>query len=121
MSPARIRRRCTGSPYCNNPAGPGGKCTEHARTIDATRNSRRERSIAVYRSKAWRRLRKRVLTEEPYCQDPSGCDRPATDVDHIRRIEDGGEPFRRDNLQALCHSHHSSKTARETGFGRSDA
>lgn len=116
----RVRRRCTGAPDCPNPAGPGGKCTDHARTIDATRNARRVRSIEVYRSKRWRRLRRLVLTEEPYCQHP-GCPRPASDVDHITRVEDDPiRAFDRSNLQALCHSHHSSKTARETGFGRSN-
>lgn len=42
---------------------------------------------------------------------------PATDVDHITRIEEGGDPWDETNLQGLCHSHHSQKTARETGFG----
>lgn len=37
----------------------------------------------------------------------------ATDVDHIIPLRDGGAPFERSNLQGLCHSHHSSKTAGE--------
>lgn len=114
----RIRRRCTGSPTCPNPATVGGKCSDHARSARSLVVDRAAKSYAVYRSKRWRKLRRRVLAEEPYCQHP-GCDRPATDVDHQQRIEDGGDPWDRSNLQSLCKSHHSSKTARETGFGRS--
>lgn len=112
----RIRRRCTGSPTCPNPALAGGKCEDHARQADADRNARRAKSLEVYRSKRWRKLRALVLTERPYCQR-DGCQAPATDVDHVRRIEDGGDPWNPSNLQSLCHPHHSEKTARETGFG----
>ncbi len=114
---SRPRRRCTGSPTCPNPAGPGGKCPDHARTADADRNRRRMTSLEVYRSKAWRKLRKRKLLEAPYCETP-GCQRPATDVDHVHRIEERPElAFEILNLASLCKPHHSSKTARETGFG----
>lgn len=37
--------------------------------------------------------------------------RPATDVDHKVPVSAGGAPFDPDNLQSLCHSHHSQKTA----------
>lgn len=67
-------------------------------------------------SERWRRLRAYKLTNDPYCQSP-GCDRPAEHVDHVRRIEDGGDPWNLTNLQSLCQPHHSQKTARETGFG----
>lgn len=116
--PARPRRRCTGDPTCPNPAELGGKCSEHARAADASRNRRRATSLAVYRSKRWRRLRRQVLHEQPYCARP-GCDAPSTDVDHVVRIEDGGDKWARSNLEGLCHPHHSEKTARETGFGGS--
>jgi hypothetical protein len=41
------------------------------------------------------------------------CQAPATDVDHIQPIADGGEPWDMANMQALCHSHHSEKTRLE--------
>lgn len=40
--------------------------------------------------------------------------RSATDVDHIMPKSQGGTDDW-DNLQALCKSHHSEKTAREDG------
>jgi len=64
--------------------------------------------------RAWGRLRAWVLARRPLC---AVCGGPATDVDHIIPRERGGldSPT---NLQGLCHSHHSQKTAREDGgFG----
>jgi hypothetical protein len=41
----------------------------------------------------------------------------ATEVDHIQPLSRGGG-HEWENLQALCKSCHSKKTARETGFTR---
>ncbi len=103
-------------PGCPNPSARRGRCAEHEAQADAERKEREALSVAVNRSAAWRRLRKRVLAERPYCEWP-GCHQPATDVDHKVPIGVGGDPWDDGNLQALCHPHHSSKTARETGFG----
>jgi 5-methylcytosine-specific restriction protein A len=64
----------------------------------------------------WRKLRRLQLNRHPLCQWP-GCERPATDVDHIlARARGGGDEEA--NLQSLCHRHHSEKTARHDGaFG----
>jgi 5-methylcytosine-specific restriction endonuclease McrA len=35
---------------------------------------------------------------------------PAVDVDHIKALADGGEPFDFDNLRSLCHACHSRVT-----------
>ena len=70
-------------------------------------------SSRIYRRKRWLVLRRRQLSLEPLCH----CGEIATDVDHIRPIREGGEPGSLDNLQSLCHRHHSVKTARE-GRGR---
>lgn len=88
-----------------------GKCAGHAREAEATRNVGRARSLAVYRSARWRRLRKRILRERPWCEEPERCHEAATDVDHIIPIEDGGDPWDEANLRPLCHPHHSRKTA----------
>ncbi|MGY0504281.1 HNH endonuclease signature motif containing protein [Luteimonas sp. e5] len=58
-------------------------------------------------SKAWRTIRKAVLTMEPLCRH---CGEAATDVDHI-----DGDTFNNHltNLMPLCKSCHSRKTAQE--------
>jgi len=65
-------------------------------------------------SSAWRKLRAAVLADEPLCRmcAARGITEPATDVDHI-----SGDPSdnSRSNLQPLCHSCHSIKTARDHG------
>lgn len=77
------------------------------------RDSDPRRTIALNTSQ-WQKLRAQVLAQEPLCRD---CHKrqiitPATDVDHI-----SGDPSDNsmDNLQPLCHSCHSIKTARDHG------
>lgn len=68
----------------------------------------------------WQRLRAMVLLSEPLCRECKSRGRvvAATDVDHIKSKERGGQD-EISNLQALCHSCHSVKTAKEDGsFGR---
>jgi 5-methylcytosine-specific restriction protein A len=63
----------------------------------------------------WRdQTRTAFLREHPLCEDcyRRGIIMPATDVDHIVAKRRGGTDQWR-NLQALCHSCHSRKTARE--------
>jgi 5-methylcytosine-specific restriction enzyme A len=60
--------------------------------------------------------RKYVLDNEPLCRGcaAKGRLRRATQVDHIKRLVDGGnnDP---DNLQPLCKDCHDAKTATENG------
>ena len=69
----------------------------------------------------WSKVREAFLREHPLCVEcmKQGRITPATDVDHI--IPHRGDPelmWNPDNYQALCHSCHSRKTAREDrGFG----
>lgn len=62
----------------------------------------------------WRKLRRQVLNEEPFCRI---CDQPANEVDHVTPLARGGTNDRA-NLQALCKSCHSRKTALENGPAR---
>lgn len=65
-------------------------------------------------SAAWQRLRASVLRGEPLCRHctAEGKTVPATDVDHRDGNPGNNEP---ENLQPLCHEHHSRKTARDHG------
>ncbi len=74
-----------------------------------------------YNSK-WRAIRARFLAAYPTCAAITAtgriCGATATDVDHIVPLRQGGTNDW-DNLQPLCHSHHSEKTDRhDGGFGR---
>lgn len=125
-TPPAMRRRgfpCPGTmPYaarkpCKQ-AGCGalvdaGYCAAHADRAYARRPSAAARGYG----RRWRRLRRYKLGIDPVCQH-EGCNRGATEVDHIKPLTQGGG-HDLSNLQSLCRSHHSEKTAREDGgFGR---
>ena len=62
-----------------------------------------------YSTAAWQKIAKAQLA--PMCQ---GCDSaPATVVDHIVPITNGGQKRERANLQSLCRVCHQEKTNRE--------
>ena len=77
--------------------------------------------MALQRAAAdpWRDACLMFQRRHPLCADPFGIHggRPvvATEVDHIQPLSGGGGN-EWENLQALCNSCHSRKTARETGF-----
>jgi 5-methylcytosine-specific restriction protein A len=103
---------------CGSIAEKGRRCSACTRRSDSRRGSSGSRGYGS----AWRRgLRKRQLRREPRCEytDPEGqrCSRWATDADHIVPKADGGRD-ELDNLQSLCHAHHSMKTAREVNARR---
>jgi 5-methylcytosine-specific restriction protein A len=68
----------------------------------------------------WQKVRAHYLRAHPLCADPDNIHGAgpvaATDVDHRRPRAQGGRDTW-ENLQALCHSCHSRKTAREAGRG----
>ncbi len=63
----------------------------------------------------WRKLRLWFLGRHPFCRvcEEHGVIEPATEADHIVPIRVGGARLDVRNLQALCKSCHSRKTARE--------
>jgi hypothetical protein len=65
-----------------------------------------ERQV-LYKSTAWRWARLQQLRREPACRI---CGEPATAVDHIVPIAEGGADLDADNLQSLCRRHHNTKT-----------
>lgn len=101
-------RLCSSTkPPCPEPAVYRGYCKAHA----MQRNRETHTNRHIYNSKRWRILRKKILFESPICQN---CDQQlATDVDHIKPIEQGGAAWSKQNLQALCHQCHSTKTKQD--------
>lgn len=68
-----------------------------------------------YKTVTWQRLRLLHLHAEPLCRD---CGLPATQVDHVVPVAQGGAFFDDANLASQCSSCHSRKTAsRDGGFG----
>ena len=82
----------------------------------------RERDL--YNSPAWQTIRARQLKRQPWCVvcRQLGIRTRAIEVDHIESARLGGAAFAPLNLQSLCRSHHSQKTARspERGAYKSD-
>lgn len=75
----------------------------------AASSVRKVRAVRL-NSAHWLRLRALVLADEPLCRSCAarGLVVPALDVDHI---DNDGDNNSRDNLQPLCRSCHSHKTA----------
>lgn len=93
-------------------------CEEHTPTKPKGTPDKRPSRIggSLYSTARWKRLRKMVLDQEPFCRECAAQGRAvfAEDVDHI--VDHGGDYnlfWDMDNLQPLCHSCHSKKTAAE--------
>ena len=64
----------------------------------------------------WRdKVRPAKLLQDPCCEKCLKKERlvEATEVDHIKPLEQGGAPFDFDNLQSLCKPCHVKKSAEE--------
>jgi len=112
---------------CSYPGCPeltdGQYCDYHRREEYKKYNrfQRDEFSKRFYNSREWKLLRRQKLAKDPLCEQ---CKRegrltPATVVDHIVPMKEGGACLDIKNLQSLCKRCHDSKTAREDGrWGR---
>lgn len=107
---------------CSAPGCPtltyDSRCEKHQRQArresDAKRGSARERGYDVQ----WQKFRAAFLRDHPMCEDPSGCLDSSTDVDHIDGLgPDGPRGFDPTNCRALCHRHHSRRTAKDQPGG----
>ena len=95
-------------------------CEEHAKQVAREHEADRPSAARRGYDGNWRKLRSMYLRRHPLCADPFGVHEGpvvATEVDHIQPLSRGGG-HGWDNLQALCKSCHSKKTARESGFVR---
>lgn len=107
--PSRPPRPCTHS-GCPALVTDGARCAAHRRAVEQRRGSAHARGY----DRGWRRVRLRVLTDEPLCRmcKAEGRVRPANEVDHI----DGDSRHNaRANLRPLCKSCHSRRTMRDQG------
>ena len=108
---------------CRQPGCPAlvhsAYCETHRRELRRDESRRRPSTTTQGYGAAWRKIRDAVLRDEPLCRAcrRSGRTVLATDVDHIVPRRAGGSD-KRSNLQPLCGTCHSAKTAREDGgFG----
>ena len=119
-SPAKM---CT-TPRCPRRVEPNAwglsKCAQHAaatakhyRNIE-TRSPETKRANKRLYGRDWHRIRRSVLNSYPYCEM---CGAPATEVDHILPLRQGGthDPT---NLRPLCKSCHSRRTATDQARDR---
>lgn len=96
---------------CSFPGCP--RLTED-RFCDVHRNSEAKQPTgsrnSFYSSSEWKIARKEYLLEHPVC---IFCGKPATIVDHIIPIKDGGAPLDGRNFQPLCWGCHSRKSVED--------
>ena len=112
--PKRPKTPCN-QPGCPALVEPGQRfCPEHLRQerkrYDRDRGTSAQRGYGANH----RKLRKKVLAEEPLCRECLKENKltPATEMDH----SDGNQwNLERSNLQGLCHGCHSRKTVKEQG------
>ena len=94
----------------------GGHCAAHQPRSKDQRSAEAQAWRWMYGTDVWKRLREDQLLQEPFCRECArrGVRRYATDVDHIRDHKGDWAVFTDPgNLESLCHSCHSRKTARE--------
>ena len=102
-----------GKPYCEKHEKDVKNVSR--KRFDKTRPSSAKRGY----SWKWQKLRKVKLRQNPICE-ADGCDQPASEVDHIVPMAQGGGN-ESENLQALCKACHSRKTAlQDSRFVRRD-
>ena len=100
---------------CRRPGCPAltdsGYCEAHqslkheaSRQFDAARPNSAGRGYDA----RWRKFRAWLLRRRVMCEASAGCNRPADEIHHVVRLQDGGERLDELNCQPLCKSHHSS-------------
>jgi len=115
MMPTKPKKFCTW-PGCTNLTNER-YCEEHRKQEQKQYDERRGTPAQRGYDARWRRIRERILKEEPLCKEcmRKGFVKPATDVHHI----DGDvSNMDRSNLEPLCHECHSRYTAKHQAFGR---
>lgn len=112
----RAWRVCPGIGCPNLTRGKQRYCDECVEKRRREQDAARPSSAARGYDRKWQAIRADYLSEHPFCVE---CGRPATQVHHVVRLEDGGS-HDWTNLQAMCASCHSSHTAKEGNWGGSE-
>lgn len=87
-----------------------GRKTFGSRKTSEEAEAKNRQGRKVYDSANWQRLRLLQLASFPLC---AFCGNEGEQIDHVVPITKGGAAFDQRNLQTLCASCHSSKTARD--------
>ena len=113
--PQRIERPCRAYLCPNTTSNSNGYCDEHQTLAKERRGSARSRGY----DRRWEKFRVQYLKEHPLCADclehpfPGEPPQPAIEVHHIHKLADYPKlKYDTDNLMALCHRHHSIRTAK---------
>jgi len=108
--PRSPARPCTWPQGCPELVEGGGRCPDHSK-------DRRPTAAKRGYDAHWQHTRAAQLAATPHCEQPA-CYQLATEVDHIDGLGPKG-PRGHDlmNLQSLCKSHHSQRTARDQPGG----
>lgn len=109
-------------PGCAELVRDGSYCGKHKSQAAGSGGGRRDSAAwhGLYYKSKWKELRTVQLLREPFCRTCAAAGRrtPAEDVDHIIPHRGDMQLFTDPgNLQSLCHSCHSKKTAAEAADG----
>ena len=107
--PTAPRRPCS-VPRCPGFAEVRGRCRQHAEPSWVRPSAHAHKRLPT---QEWMRLRAQVLRTMPAC----ACGRPATQVDHVVSLGQGGTHALA-NLRGICKRCHDAKTAREAAAAR---
>ena len=117
--PGKIPRPCRAAGCSGKTTERHGYCPDHEHMSVGWNERRKGKSGRGGRP--WRRKREAVLQRDRYlCQTcwRTGRATPATEVDHIKALADGGTDSVT-NMEAICSACHKAKTHRESTAARS--
>lgn len=98
-------------PLCGRRAERKGRCLAHQlKAPEAVRSAQGEESHRLYNNRRWRSKSKAQLAAEPLC---ARCGRAGEHADHVMPHGGDANSFWTGELQTLCASCHSRKTAAE--------
>ena len=93
---------------------------QQKRLLNQEYNHRRPERHKIYNTARWQKLRNYKKKRNPLCEEclRQGRLTPATLVDHIIPIEEGGPAFDLENLQSLCSACHNKKHSEGRGVSK---